>query len=208
MHSIAMAVPQLFSADSTSAEKTLVKAALKKCDATLQSLDSRSRLRRGGTDQVVFLLPHVFHVGSDLTDNSAALEPLLECLCDIDLAYRQTHPSAAFLYDSPVYYERTVVWDSTPALYARGYGDCKSLACALVSEYRAAGLYARPTFRFLPPNGAGNSSGQFQYHILVAATCLKCMGAGCAKCEGKGWGWEDPSKVKGMGKNEHSYFKT
>jgi hypothetical protein len=190
MHQIAMCVPQLFEAGSYPAEKRAVHAALTACIANLKSLDSRSRLEKGTRDQVVFTLPHVFHASSDLAENAAALEPLLECLCSIDLAYLNFHPSTELLYRDPCYYERTVVWDSTPALYARGYGDCKSLACSLVAEYRAAGQYARPVFRFVPPQQA--EKGQFQYHILV-------LGPN---------GWEDPSKIKGMGKNENAYFQS
>jgi hypothetical protein len=196
MHSITFAIPRLFNAGSSPVEKEAIRKALATCERTLRSLDRRCRVQRGGTDQVVFLLPHVFHASSDLAENAAALEPLLECLCDIDLAYRQsltpaqlTPISTEWLSVNPVYYDRTVVWDSTPALYARGYGDCKSLACARVSEYRAAGLYARPFFRFLPPDQ--NPKGQFQYHILVHAP------------DGS---WEDPSKEKGMEQNENSYF--
>jgi hypothetical protein len=184
-----MCVPTLFQSGSYPLEKSEVRAALERCIGSLKVLDKRCVLSKGARDQVVFTLPHVFHASSDLAENAAALEPLLECLCDIDLSYRKFHPSVETLYQSPVYYERTVVWDATPALYKRGYGDCKSLSCALVSEYRAAGHFARPVFRFVPPTQA--EKGQFQYHILV-------LGPN---------GWEDPSKIKGMGKNENAYFQ-
>jgi hypothetical protein len=189
MHQISMAIPQLFQPDSPFGEKAAIRLAISKCIATLKSLDSRTSVNKAGETQLVFALPHVFHPGSDLGENAAALEPLLECLCDIDLAYRRYHPSRVSLYDSPVYYERTVVWDTTPALYSRGYGDCKSLTATRVSEYRAAGREARPVFRFLPPDQ--NQKGQFQYHILVLGP----------------YGFEDPSKIKGMAKHENSYFQ-
>jgi hypothetical protein len=189
VHQITMAIPQLFQAGSSPAEKSAIRQAIEKCMQTLKKLDSRTSVKQSGDSQLVFALPHVFQPGSDLGENAAALEPLLECLCDIDLAYRVSHPNRVFLYDSPVYYERTVVWDSTPALYARGYGDCKSLTATRVSEYRAAGQEARPVFRFLPPDQT--PKGQFQYHILVLGP----------------YGWEDPSKIKGMSKNEAAYFQ-
>jgi hypothetical protein len=153
-------------------------------------LDKRSRLIQGEQDQVIFVLPHVFHASSDLAENAAALEPLLECLCALDLTYRQFRASTIPLYQSHVFYERTVIWDTIPALYARGFGDCKSLTAARVAEYRAAGQEARPVFRFLPPDK--NPKGQFQYHILVLGP----------------YGWEDPSKIKGMGQNENAYFRS
>lgn len=188
MHQIAMCVPQLFESGSYPAEKSEVRAALNRCLHSLKSLDPRSKLEKGSQDQVLFTLPNVFHASSDLAENAASLDPLLECLTDIDLVYLKFRRYTQPLYQNPVYYERTVVWDSIPALYKRGYGDCKSLACALVAEYRAAGHIARPVFRFVPPQQA--EKGQFQYHILV-------LGPN---------GWEDPSKVKGMGQNENRYF--
>lgn len=188
MHQISMCLPSLFEAGSSPAEKEAVNTALSVCIKNLKTLDKRCRLTNGAKNQVVFTLPHVFHASSDLAENAAALEPLLECLCAVDLAYRLYHRPVQFLYQNPVYYERTVVWDSIPALYTRGYGDCKSLACARVAEFRAAGLEARPVFRFVPPDQT--EKGQFQYHILVLGPD----------------GWEDPSKIKGMGKNENAYF--
>lgn len=184
-----MCVPRLFEEGSTPSEKNAIAQALKVCEKSLKTLDSRCRLSSGAKTEVVFSLPHVFHSSSSLDENAAALESLLECLCAIDLSYwRFNRPLPQYLYANPVYYDRTVIWDSTPALYARGYGDCKSLACARVAEYRAAGQDARPVFRFVPPEQA--EKGQFQYHILV-------LGPN---------GWEDPSKIKGMGKNENAYF--
>jgi hypothetical protein len=183
-----MEIPQLFESGSSPDEKKACELAIKRCISSLRKLDSKSSVDKSGNNQVVFSLPNVFHPNSDLGENAAALEPLLECLCDIDLAYLYFNPNTVSLYQSPVYYDRTVVWDSIPALYKRGKGDCKTLATQRVAEYRKSGLPARPVFRFLPP--AQNPKNQFQYHILVLGP----------------YGWEDPSKIKGMGKNENSYF--
>lgn len=82
-------------------------------------------------------------------------------------------------------YARTQVWEPIPALYKRGYGDCKSLTAALIAQYRLAGKKARPVFRFVPRPDGGTD-----YHILVQTER----------------GFEDPSKVLGMGKNEVAKF--
>lgn len=191
MHQITMAVPQFFQSGSHPDEKKAIQLALNRCVSTLITLHSGCRLDKGSDGTVIFTLPHVFHKDSDLNQNAAALEPLLECLTDIDFIYEFYHPGTQPLYENDCYYDRTVVWDSTPALYKRGYGDCKSLSCKKVAEFRAAGLPARPVFRFLPPDQ--NPKGQFQYHILV-------LGPNGPR------DWLDPSKVKGMGKNENAYF--
>ena len=90
------------------------------------------------------------------------------------------------LYHSGVRYDRTTVWDTTPALYARRYGDCKTLAAARIAELRRAGYFAEPTFRWVPRNKK-DVDGVRDFHILV-------------QTDG---GWEDPSKVLGMLENEN-----
>jgi hypothetical protein len=88
------------------------------------------------------------------------------------------------LYGSGVVYARTVWWESIPALYKRGFGDCKSLTCALVAQLMMQGIEAKPVFRFNP------SPTSTDYHILVQTRN----------------GWEDPSKRLGMGKDENLWF--
>src|ERR1700761_3779457 len=189
MHAIPMAVPQLFEAGSSPAEKKAIRQALTACLRQLQALNGRTRLRESEDHgQVEFLVPRAFHADSSSAENAPALESLLVCLATINLAYRRFRPGTPFLYASPVRYDRTEVWDSTPALRARGYGDCNSLACDRVAELWAAGLDARPFFRFLPPEQA--TTDQYQFHILLLGP----------------WGWECPSKVKGMNAPENSYF--
>lgn len=126
--------------------------------------------------QVIFRLPHLYHQGSNPDENAIVLRALLECLVGVNLAFLKYH-SVPGLYQSGVVYRRTVEWDSIPALYSRGYGDCKSLSAALIAEYRRKGIEATPVFRWVT-----NPQGDRDFHILVQT--LK--------------GYEDPSRKLGM----------
>lgn len=119
---------------------------------------------------------HVFNGNSSDLDNAYVLKTLLDALVSINLAYvRRFHPKP--LYESGVVYGRTTIWEPIPALYARGYGDCKSLSAALVAEYLAKGKPAKPAFRFKDrPNGGKD------FHVLVLTA----------------EGYEDPSAKLGM----------
>lgn len=147
-------------------------------------------------------LPHVFYPGSNQVENALALRIMLDTLIRLNqefLRYHRVRP----LYQSGVRYGRTQIWDTIPALYKRTYGDCKSLACALVAERlnegRQAGAVHRWIHRcrfceypmvqgFCPAHGKGpNVEGATDYHILVVNE--------------KGE-FEDPSKVLGM--NEYN----
>lgn len=195
MHTIAFAIPHYFSGESSSAEKQEIRNALNECLATLRKDDSRTKFLepQKGDTEITFLLPRVFSRGSKLPDNARAAEALLECLTDIDLLYlKYRNGNVIPLYSHPLRYDRTVVWDTTPALYARNYGDCKSLACTRVAEYRFQGRDSRPFFRFIPPDL--NPDKEFMYHIVVGH-------------DGAGEVFEDPSKIKGMGQNEWAYFE-
>lgn len=132
-----------------------------------------------------FEMPNAFVPGSDPTTNADALKALLECLIEINAAYIRSHPAPA-LYQSGVRYGRTIEWEPIPALYARGYGDCKSLTAAMVAQYRDQGIKARPVFRFRK-----RPDGRTDYHILVQTEN----------------GFEDPSKVLGMGQDENAWFR-
>lgn len=142
--------------------------------------------------EITLSLPHVFHLAANRADNAAALKILLESLVRLNLAYlksmkRQGH-AVPTLYSSGVVYARTVWWETIPALYKRGFGDCKSLTCALVAEYLMRGIEAQPVFRFNPlPTST-------DYHILVHVP-------------GQTPPYQDPSKVLGMGKDEAAYFR-
>ena len=132
--------------------------------------------------QITFNLPHVFNPASNPVDNAYALRALLDCLVSINLAYLKRHPAPA-LYKSGVVYGRTVIWDSIPALYDRGYGDCKSLSDALIAEYRIKKIACEPAFRWIR-----NDNGSTDFHILVQV----------------GDRFEDPSKKLGMGRSENA----
>jgi hypothetical protein len=132
--------------------------------------------------QITFDLPHVFYPGSSDEENSYVLRGLLEMLIYQNLGYLRSH-NVPSLYRSGVTYGRTTIWEGIPALYKRGYGDCKSLTAALIAEYRKAGKRAVPTFRWKP-----RPDGYKDWHILVQTAD----------------GFEDPSKMLGMGKNENA----
>jgi hypothetical protein len=135
--------------------------------------------------KITFDLPHVFYPGASPVGNAMALRALLNCLIEINSAYLRDH-TVKSLYNSGVVYGRTQIWDTIPALYQRGYGDCKSLTAALVAERRKQGLQAVPVFRFKQ-----RTDGNTDFHILVRTPS----------------GFEDPSKVMGMGKDENAWFK-
>lgn len=129
-------------------------------------------------------MPHVFFPGASRVENAQALRILLDCLIDLNRVFLRAH-AAPTLYQSGVRYGRTRLWEPIPALYARQYGDCKSLSAALIAEYREQGIEADPVFRFNP-----NPNGTNDFHILVHTAR----------------GFEDPSKVLGMGSNENAHF--
>lgn len=137
--------------------------------------------------QIVFSLGHVFYPGADEVENASVLRNTLEYLTRINVDYLRSchehgHPAPP-LYKSGVTYGRTTWWEAIPDMYARGFGDCKSLTCALVAEYRMAGIWCRPAFRFNP-----RADGHADYHILVQLRK----------------GWEDPSRRLGMGSDENA----
>ena len=130
--------------------------------------------------QICYDIPQCFAPGSIPAENAESLRVLLDSLVSINLVFLRFHRVRP-LYQAGVVYDRTTVWDSIPALYARGYGDCKSLSAARVAELRFQGIDAKPVFRW-----AKNGQGGLDYHILVQ----------------KVGSWEDPSKVLGMLDNE------
>jgi len=140
--------------------------------------------------QICINLPHVFHPGASQAENATVLRILLEAVIAINTSFLQYHPDTKDLYTSGVYYKRTKIWEPIPALYARGYGDCKSLTAALIAQYRKAGIECRPVFRWKRASRI-ERAGNVDYHILVQT----------AK------GFEDPSKVLGMGRDENAHFR-
>jgi len=133
--------------------------------------------------QITIDLPHVFVPGSPSEENASVLRVLLDTLIRINLVYLRNH-AVPELYQSGVVYGRTQIWDPIPALYRRGYGDCKSLTAAFIAQCLLKGVQCRPVFRWVcGPKGAAD------YHILVLTS------------DGK---FHDPSKVLGMGRNENA----
>ena len=155
--------------------------------------------------QIPFNLPHVFNAQSNDVDNARALEALLGCLVNLNIAHLQLHPEPE-LYKTKVRYGRTKLWEPIPALYSRKLGDCKSLTGARIAELRLKGIRCMPVFRFRP-RGDGNKD----FHILVMFPTMKealraqAYGA-VIESNAEIAYFEDPSKKLGMGKNETSKF--
>ena len=140
--------------------------------------------------EITFSLPQVFYVGSDRRLNAETLQALLDMLVEVNIcwlkAMKRRKLRVPRLYASGVVYARTLWWECTPALYKRGWGDCKSLTCAKVAEDKFFdGVDSRPVFRFNPKKDSTD------YHILVQ----------------KGNEYEDPSKILGMSQDENAWFR-
>lgn len=138
---------------------------------------------------VCFDVGYAFGRRGSETESAEALETLLACLIRLNTDYIKHRPGKVVsLYQSNVRYGRTKVWEPIPKLYARGYGDCKSLACALIAEYRFRGVNTRPVFRF-----GRNWTGSKTFHILVQTPDRN----GYDRTE-----FEDPSRKLGMGQHD------
>jgi hypothetical protein len=92
-----------------------------------------------------------------MTLNAESLKALLDALIALDEAYLRSAArqglKVPFLYKSGVRYGRVGwgqpdPWDAIPNLYVKGWGDCKSLSAAFISQARAAGYDCEPTFRY------------------------------------------------------------
>lgn len=137
---------------------------------------------------ITFNIPHAFSPSSPEDENSDVLRVLLDTLVRLNLAYLRSH-SVPALYQSGVVYGRTLLWEPIPAVLARGYADCKSLAPFLIAQYVEAGIPCSPVFRFIrrPDN-----SGELDFHILVRRHDKPLKGM-----------FEDPSRILGMGRAEN-----
>jgi hypothetical protein len=187
---IEFCIPHVFTRGSNSSENSRVRnVLLQSAESLKDSCGKRyATLQPGPAYCITFDLPCCFDSSSDPVSNAKALQTLLNCLSAINLIYLQFRPGCIpSLYESGTIYDRTQIWDSIPALYRRGFGDCKSLTAALVAEYAAQGIKSRPVFRWM----VDKADNQTNYHILVQTS----------------QGFEDPSKVCGMEKHENSYFK-
>lgn len=138
-----------------------------------------------------------FRPEASKVERALALRAHLECLINLNMIYLKYH-AAKGLYQSGVYYRRDPKgkispWLPIPALYERGWGDCKSLATAYIAELRNRGLGAEPVFRFLPPFFKGTDHEYTLYHILVETDS----------------GFQDVSKDLGMGwKDLKPFYQT
>jgi hypothetical protein len=127
---------------------------------------------------ISFSLPLVFAPNSNTEENAKVLRVLLESLIAIDKIHLTFHGSPR-LYSSGVRYRLIDEWLDIPSLLMLGYGDCKSLVAYLCAERRLAGQVCNPVFRWINDRKTG-----LAYHVL---------------CQTRD-GFEDPSKVLGMGR--------
>lgn len=166
---ITFAIPG-FATDSKSVQGRAVRRVIDTCAKRI----GKATLKPG---VVVFRIDRAFNTRSSDLQNTIALETLLATLCALNRIWLQCWPGTPPLSATGVYYERTTVWDTIPALLSRGYGDCKSLSAAEVAEFRECGIWCRPVFRFQGPPSA------IMFHILI----MFQDGA-----------WKDPSAERGM----------
>lgn len=167
---IIFAIPG-FQVDSKSAEGRKVRQVVDICAKRVGSASYRP-------GAVVFKIDTAFSPRASKKQNAIALETLLAALCALNRIWLQYHPGAfPLLCDSSVYYRRTDIWDTIPALLSRGYGDCKSLSACEVAEFREHGIWSRPVFRF---QGTPAST---MFHILIML---------------EDGSWKDPSAERGM----------
>jgi hypothetical protein len=174
MFPILMAVPWISPGD-TSPEGRATLQIVRECGRKTGKVSIRPGL-------VWFLVDRAFSPQSSALDNSRALNALLACAVGLNRIYRKIAPNQPPLMNSGVYYQRTTIWDTYPALVARGHGDCKSLTAQDVAEALDSGISAMPVFRFVKlgkdgkpvpfrgtPGGAifADASGVI-YHILTA----------------------------------------
>lgn len=156
-----------------SSEGKQARGAIKRCAKIVGS----AKMRPQG---VVFGIDGAFNALASKNANAIALRALLDCLIDLDLVWLQANPMTPSLYESGVFYHLMPAndpWDTTPTLFQRGFGDCKSLAAARIAELRRFGKIAIPVFRHVK-DGWGT-----MFHILIL--------------HGNGQ-WECPSRILGM----------
>ena len=170
---IIFAIPG-FRTDAQSVEGRAVREVVSACAKAVGSAEFKP-------GAVVFRIDRAFSPRASKETNARALEVLLAALCALDRIWLASGRGALPLYSTPVYYARTMVWDTIPALYARGYGDCKSLSACRVAELREAGTWCRPVFRF---QGTPRST---LFHILIMF---------------EDGSWECPSALLGMHANQ------
>lgn len=181
---IPFGLPANYKPSSPTEQGRLVKEITAKCVKHL----NRVTPVRFDAASVTFDLPHCFHRDANPVTNAKVLHLLLEYLTSLDLLILSRNKGKITpLYKSKVIYDRTTIWDTIPNLYRKGFGDCKSLSACKVAELRAQGVAAMPVFRWIR-----NADGSTDFHILVQTA----------------QGFEDPSKNRGMGKDENAQSPT
>ncbi len=134
---------------------------------------------------VSFNSKNAFEPKASSVNDAVLLRALLEGLISANLGYLD-YKSYPELFSTSIYYARTQVWDTIPGLLARGFGDCKSLTAYAIAFMRRQGTQAKPVFRWIQREG-----GFKDFHILVESEL----------------GYEDPSRILGMGNDENAYFQ-
>lgn len=117
--------------------------------------------------RICYDIGFAFFAGASDEINAEVLRLSLDYLIDLNTVWRRNNREAPKLYASGVRYDRTEVWDSTPDLYVRTYGDCKSLTATRIVELRDEGVAASPCFRHLHLRDPKTGRGWTEYHILV-----------------------------------------
>jgi hypothetical protein len=169
---IEFAMPPLL-VDPYSPEGKRARVAIRQCAQKV----GHAKMRPQG---VAFGIDDAFNAQSSKSSNAAALRALLDCLIDLNLIYLQRYPKTPGLYEARVFYHfmpTRAPWDTIPTLFARGYGDCKSLVAARIAELRQHGQTARPVFRHI------KSAWGTMFHILL---------------QHDNGNWECPSRILGM----------
>lgn len=169
---IAFALPPLL-VNPGSKEGQRARDVIRQCAAKV----GRAKMRLQG---VVFSIDGAFHPRASKIQNSTALRALLDCLIELNLICWDACPDMKTFYQTNVFYHlmpSQSAWETTPTLYRRGHGDCKSMVAARVAELRRAGKVAMPVFRHVT-DGWGT-----MFHILIL--------------HGDGT-WECPSRIRGM----------
>ncbi len=122
-------------------------------------------LGRWRQSQATELGPGLLRVVLDVPTREDGYLLLLDCLTAINIWSRQRwhFPS---VYDGQLRYEREPpgleIWASTPALFARGFGDCEDLAADRVAELVVQGVAARTVLDLERRSASGD-----QYHVLL-----------------------------------------
>lgn len=173
MLTIDFALPPLL-VNPRSSEGQKAREVIKRC---AQSVGKAKMNPQGVTFEI---FGRAFHPRMSKVANAKALGALLGCLVELDAICWERNPYLPGLYESGVFYElmpTQSAWETTPTLYARGKGDCKSLAASRIAELARQGLTCKPVFRF------NTNSWGTMFHILI----LRSDGV-----------WECPSRQLGM----------